>query len=280
MRRPDVRAAVPWLAAAASVGLFASAAMPTDGWWSAAPALVVVAVAWFVGVALLARAAVRGARRGLIAVLALAPPAVAVVAAVLTLATFLTAILPLAAPILVAVAVVLALVLTGRGVPPYRRAQPAAVGAGAAASLALVALGVADGLVWLPQSLVPSMAAAEIHAALVEQGGARTLAFTAAFGVLWAVAILIVAAIVRWRRLRPGPTLAWTLMPGALALAGLPMWEFAIGMVISDSLPPYRGGPSDAWPWLAALGCIVLGIATHAALRRRADAAASVPVPT
>lgn len=276
MRRPDIRAAVPWLAAASAIGLFA-AAMPTDGWWSAAPPLVVVAVAWLAGVALLARAAVRGAHPGAVAVLALAPPVVAVVATVLTLATFVTAILPLAAPIAVAVAVVLALVLTGRGVPPYRRAQPIAVGAGAAASLALVALGVADWLVWLPQSLAPSTSASEIHAALVEQGGAGTLAFTAAFGALWAVATLVVAAIVLWRRLRPGPTLAWTLMPGVLALAGLPMWELAIGMVISDSLPPYRGGPSDAWPWLAALGCVAAGVATHGALRRRAEAPASVP---
>lgn len=279
LRRPDVRAALPWLATTASAGLFATAAMPIDGWLPTVPVLVTVGIAWLAGVALLVRAVARGAHPGVAVLLALAPPLVAVVAAIATFAAFLTAILPLAAPLLVAVGVVLALVLTGRGVPPYRAAQPAAVATGTVASLALVALGVADGLVWLPETLVPGMSAGEVHDALVAQGGAGTIGFMIGFGVLWAAATLVVAAIVLWRRLRPGPTIAWTLAPGALALAGVPVWEFGIGMVISDSLPPFRGGPSEGWPWLAALGCVAVGVATHAALRRREGAPTTVAAP-
>ncbi len=278
LQRTDVRAALPWLATAASVGLFATAAMPVDGWSTVIPVLAVVAATWVVGIAGLVRAAVQGAHPGVVVLLALAPPVVAAAAALVTFAAFLTAILPLAAPILVSVAVLLALLLTGRGVPPHRPAQPAAVAIGACVSLGLVALGIIDGLVWMPETLVPSMSAIEIHGALVEQGGAGMLTFVVAFGALWAGTTLVVAAIVLWRRLRPGPTLAWTLAPGALALAGLPMWEFGIGMVISDSLPPFRGGPSEAWPWLAALGCVVVGVATHGVLRRPADAPAAEAV--
>ncbi|WP_144720858.1 hypothetical protein [Agrococcus jejuensis] len=276
LHRPDVRAAVACLSAVVAAGLFAMTVMPRDGWWSIAPMVALVATAVVAGAGLLVRAAVQGAPRGQLVAIAVIAAGASVAAVGVAFGAILGAALVLGIPLLLAIVACLALVLTGRGVPPFAPRAPRAIATGAGVSLVLVALGVVDALVWLPETLVPGAAAAEVHAALAA-AGAEGSRLAMVFGAAWAASAIVVAAIVRWRRLRPGASFAWTAAPGILAIMGLGWWELGLGMDIADTLMT-GGGLSWAMPWLAALACVATGIATFAVLRDRAPVANAAAV--
>ncbi|WP_092504363.1 hypothetical protein [Agrococcus jejuensis] len=277
LQHPDARAAVACYAAVVAAGLFAMAVMPRDGWLSIAPMVVVVVAGLVVGTALLVRAGLRGAPRGQLVAIAASAAGAAVLAVVVAFGAILGMSLVLGFPIVLAIVAAIALVLTGRGVPPYAPVRWASVAAGTGASLALVGLGVADALVWLPETLVPGATAAEVHAALAAAGETDSHGLAVMFAVMWGASTLVVAAVVLWRRLRPGASLAWTLAPGVLAIMGLPWWQFGLGMDIADTLVT-SGGMSWAMPWLAAASCVAAGVATFAVLRDRAPIASAAAV--
>lgn len=279
LQHPDARAAVACLSVVVAAGLFSMAAMPRDGWPSIAPMIAIVVAATITGVASLVRAGIRGAPRGqLVAIAAVAAASVAL-AVIVAFGAILAIGLVLGFPVVLAVVAVIVLVLTGRGVPPYAPVRWAAVTVGSLLSLALVGLGVADALIWLPESLVPGATAAEVHAALAAAGETDGRGFAIAFAAMWGSSTLVVAAVALWRRLRSGASLAWTLAPGVLAIMGLPWWELGLGMDIADTMLT-SGGMSWAMPWLSAAACVATGIATFAVLRDRAPIASAAAVVT
>ncbi|MBG6054968.1 hypothetical protein IWX81_001379 [Salinibacterium sp. CAN_S4] len=130
-------------------------------------------------------------------------------------------------------------------------------------ALATVALGALDLLVWSPQAMAPDYALGEIWAALPPAELAAGMAFVIIWIVFWTVATLVYLAggiSVLGRAARPS-TRSLT-SAGLLLVAGAVFFQFfagfGIGMSISDTLPPFRGGGSDIRAWCAMLGQLSL----------------------
>ena len=126
--------------------------------------------------------------------------------------------------------------------------------------LAVVALGAIDGLVWMPLAIAPGYTLPEIHAAMEAVGeGAGSVAFIAAWAVFWGLAALTPTVLALSGRTwlgRLDVRRVWgvALLVGAGAIFFQWWATFSMGMSVSDTLPPFRGGQSDFWGWYAATG--------------------------
>ncbi|GEK80449.1 hypothetical protein [Agrococcus baldri] len=148
------------------------------------------------------------------------------------------------------------LVVAGLGVmllafdPSMRAAAPrpvrgAALGGGVA--LAVLALGVLDGLVLLPLTLAAPMPLDEIYAALAAAGEDHGVGVVVWWAAIWAVAIgLLAAGLLRNRRAEAG-TLGALLAATVLAMTALPLTQFPMGMSLGDTVA-IAGGFSFAFP--------------------------------
>ena len=133
--------------------------------------------------------------------------------------------------------------------------------------VAVAALGVVDGLVWMPLALAPDYSLAQIYAALETQGS-----FAQWGPVVWAilVAIAAVSTLVAFRH-----ATAFFIVTAGLALGSaaiLLQWFFAfgIGNGVSDALPPYVGGNSGFAPFFWFAGQLMLVAVIGRVFRARA----------
>jgi hypothetical protein len=276
LQRERSRSAFGWLAAAVvgahSSAMSAAAALAPSGIasplsWSAAAAaaLSLVVVAGMLGIGagqlvLLVRAAPRrwATRAAPVALLALgllsAPlaPLLAVVGAPLHL------VLPIA--------------LAGHGVglllldPSTRAGAPRpvrGVALGLVAAIAVLALGLLDALVLLPMTLAPRMPIDELWASMAAVGEASGWVAPVLWAAAWLVALLVLALGLLRARRRGRGSLGLLLGAGALAVGGLPLAEFSIGMGVADAFGT-GGGMSFAYPVVAFLATVL--VAASAAL--------------
>ena len=141
-----------------------------------------------------------------------------------------------------------------------------------ALSLATVAVGALDLLVWSPLAQAPAFTLDEIWAALSPADAATGFGFAVGWIVFWALASLIYLAgsiAVLGRHARPSTRML--AAAGLLLVSGAVFFQFwagfSIGMSIADTLPPYTGGGSDVRAWYAMtgqfslVGALILGIA-------------------
>lgn len=274
MRDPRVLAAVPWLVAAIGAGAMATTAVAVDAWWQAAPLLTVLVVALLVGLGLLAAAATRApASAGRLALVGGLELLAVPFAAAAQMFAFIFGPLVLLVPVAVVACAIVLLVRRGsaQGRPAF-----AAVAAATVAALAVVAVGVLDGLVWLPLALAPGMELGAIYAELARQDEDHGIPMVVAWGVVAAAGVMVAAAAALRRRHRASAAAALALAPVVPALLVLQWWEFAMGMSLSDALPPYTGGQSDAMPWIGALTAVLAGLVAWLAVRSRG---ARIPLP-
>lgn len=275
------RAALPWLAMALVAAGTTPAGVPIAGeWWRALPlgALLVAGLLVGLGTLALAVARERTLARGAALLAALTLLAVPLVAAVSTFAILFGPVV-LLVPFGVLGLSVVALLVRGRreGRPAIRSALGAAV-----VGLAAVAIGLADGLVWLPHALAPGYEIGAIHDELVRRDEAYGIAMLAVWAAVSALAVLLTALAALRRRETARRAAAMTVAPAIAALLLLPWWEFSMGMSLSDALPPGNGGGmSAAMPWIGALAAMLAGCATWLALPPTASAAGrAVDAPT
>lgn len=272
LRDPGVRAAAPWLVMAVAAGAMATTAMGVDAWWAAAPVGAALGVGLLVGLGLLVAAALRRpASAGRLALVGGFAVFAVLVAAALQMFAFVLGPLVLAAPVAILVAAIVLLAL--RGASTRRPAVPG-VAIGALVGLAATAIGVLDGLVWMPLALAPGYELDAIYAELARQGEDHGIPMVVAWGALAAAGVVVAGAAALRRRHRAGPAAAITIAPAVAALLGLQWWEFAMGMSVSDALPPYAGGQSDAMPWIGSLTAILAGLVVWLALRAPCASAA------
>ncbi|MFC7431558.1 MULTISPECIES: hypothetical protein [unclassified Agrococcus] len=268
LRDPRALAAVPWLVAAIAAGAMATTVMAVDAWWQAAPLVSVLLAGIVVGLGLLVAAAAPrpSAARPLALLGALALLAVPIAAA---MQTFAFAFGPLVLILPVAVLVLASVLLALRGTSRRRPAVGAVAGA-ALVALAVTAVGVLDGLVWMPMTLAPGIPLDVIYAELERQGEDGGIPMVVAWGVVATLGVVVAGAAALRRRHGAAAAAALTLAPAVSALLVLQWWEFAMGMSVSDALPPYAGGQSDAMPWIGALTAALAGLVAWLALRSSA----------
>ena len=222
-------------------------------------------VRFLVGLALLVSAAVRRrasagwlALAGTLAILAIP------LAAAVQMFAFVLGPLVLVAPAAVLVVGIVALAVPGAS--PGRPAV-ASVAVGTAIALAAVAVGMLDGLVWLPLALAPGYDLDAIYAELIRQDEDHGIPLLVGWAALAAAGVVAAGAAALRRRLRPSLAAACAIAPAVAALLVLQWWEFSMGMSVSDALPPYAGGQSDAMPWIGALTAVLAGLVAGLALR-------------
>lgn len=250
---------------AIAAGAMATTAMGGGTWWAAAPVGTAICVGLLVGLALLVSAAVRRrasagwlALAGTLAILAIP------LAAAVQMFAFVLGPLVLVAPAAVLVVGIVALAVPGAS--PGRPAV-ASVAVGTAIALAAVAVGMLDGLVWLPLALAPGYDLDAIYAELIRQDEDHGIPLLVGWAALAAAGVVAAGAAALRRRLRPSLAAACAIAPAVAALLVLQWWEFSMGMSVSDALPPYAGGQSDAMPWIGALTAVLAGLVAGLALR-------------
>ncbi|QUW18027.1 hypothetical protein [Agrococcus sp. Marseille-Q4369] len=283
LQRERARSAHGWLAAAvvgahyaamsAAGVLAASWSGSALSWAAAASALVLCVVAGMlvIGVGqlvLLVRAAPRRWA-------AASTPVVLVALGLLTapLAPFLAVVgapLHLVLPLVVAAHGIGLLLLdpsVRAGAP--RPVQGVVLGLGAAISVLVV--GLLDALVLLPMTLAPGVPLDALWSGMAAVGEAGGWVVPVLWAGAWAVALLVLGlGLLRARRGDRG-SLGLLLGAAALAVGGLPVAEFSIGMGVADTFGT-RGGMSLAYPAIALVATAL--VAASAALligARRSD---------
>ena len=114
---------------------------------------------------------------------------------------------------------------------------------------AVIAVGAVDLLVWAPMALAPGYELVEIYAALSEGDRVAGLVWIALWTLFWLVFVVALAIIGlmtarKADRFRIRPVLVVLLTIAATIVFFQPWSGFSLGMSISDTLPPYRGGMS------------------------------------
>jgi hypothetical protein len=130
--------------------------------------------------------------------------------------------------------------------------------------LGTIAAGLADGLVWMPLAITDdSYGLADIYG-VIGLAVAVPLVVWAAIGLALALALVAITAT-------PGEALTRALSPKRIVLLGFvlaglgllaaPWGAFALGMEISDTIPPMVGGGSVVTPFLSVGGGLALLVA-------------------
>lgn len=276
LQRERARSAHGWLAAAvvgahyaamSAASALATGSSPSGVSWPAAAAsalvLCVVAGMLVIGVGqlvLLVRAAPRRWA-------AASTPVVLVALGLLTapLAPFLAVVgapLHLVLPLVVAALGIGLLLLdpsVRSGAP--RPVQGVVLGLGAAISVLVV--GLLDALVLLPMTLAPGVPVDALWSGMAAVGEAGGWVVPVLWAGAWAVALLVLGlGLLRARRGDRG-SLGLLLGAAALAVGGLPVAEFSIGMGVADTFGT-RGGMSLAYPAIALVAAAL--VAASAAL--------------
>lgn len=276
LQRDRARSVLGWLAAAVvgahcsamSVSAaFATAASGSALSWSAAAAaaLSLVVVAGMLGIG-----------TGQLVLLVRAAPkrwaGVAAPVALVVLGLLVAPLAPLLAVVGAPLHLVLPLAVAGHGIglllldPRMRAAAPRpvrSVALGLAAAIVVLALGLVDALVLLPTTLAPRMPLDELWAGMAAVREAGGWVVPVLWAGAWAVGILVLAlGLLRARRGGPG-SLGLLLGAAALAIGGLPVAQFSIGMGVADTFGT-GGGMSLGYPAIALLATVL--VAASAAL--------------
>lgn len=272
MLRARQRSAFGWLAAAVVAAHLAGLNLPWQGdplawlWFgltaAAAAAMLGVGLAQL---ALLART--DRSRRGVVTAAGVLTALGILTAPLAGVLAFVGGIFHMAAPL---AAVGLGIVLL---FAPHRNtgARPWA-GAAFGSLVAVLALtaGVLDTLVLLPLAMTDGMPLTEIYAAMDAAGEGGTQ-LPIAWALMWTVGFAVLAAALIRRRARTDVALGILIAGSAIALFGLPVTQFGIGMSISDTLYG-AGGISAALPAMmfgaAALTALAAALLIGATNRR------------
>ncbi|WP_026372939.1 hypothetical protein [Agrococcus lahaulensis] len=214
-----------------------------------------------------------GVGGGQLALLARAEPrrwaAAAVPATLVVLGLLAAPLAPFLAIVGAPLHLVLPLVVVGHGIglllldPSMRAGAPRpvrGVALGLVAAIAVLALGVLDALVLLPLTLAPGVPLDELWSGMAAVGEAGGWVVPVLWAGAWAVAILVLAlGLLRARRGGRG-SLGLLLGAAALAVGGLPVAEFSIGMGVADTFAT-GGGMSAAYPAIALLATALVAAA-------------------
>lgn len=145
------------------------------------------------------------------------------------------------------------------------------VALGLAAGIAVLVLGLLDALVLLPLTLAPGVPLDDLWSSMAAVGEAGGWVVPVLWAGAWAVALLVLAlGLLRARRGGRG-SLGLLLGAAALAVGGLPVTQFSIGMGVADTFGT-GGGMSFAYPAIALIATML--VAASAALligARRSD---------
>jgi hypothetical protein len=144
--------------------------------------------------------------------------------------------------------------------PPISRTRRRVLAAAASAVLlGVVALGVADAVVWMPEALVPGMDAAEIRNRMDAAGELSwALSSITTWAVIWAVVALapmVIAMLPIGPRMLPRTSSVALLALVAASAAIFFQWmgSFSMGMGVADTFG-VGGGQSGFWVFYSLLG--------------------------
>lgn len=266
MQRARNRSAVAWLAGGVVVAHLAGMTMvwgaqPAGGWvWFGLTTSVALAMlaAGITQLVLLARAE---QRRIPVAVTIGAVAALGILTAPLAgFLLFVAGVTHLAAPV-AAMAFGIALLSFDPSMRAGARRPWLGTAVGASIVTVVVALGVVDTLVLLPQAMAPGHSLAEISAALRSAGENGGHWLPLAWATLWLMAtVLLALGLLRNRRSQRG-ALGVLLCAAAVALFALPLAQFPIGMSMGDTFVT-QGGTSALLPALLFVGALCAAAAS------------------
>lgn len=157
-----------------------------------------------------------------------------------------------------------------------RRTRPWSAIALVGTVAAVVALTVADILVWYPLAAVPGMSLAEIRAGVAAAGETNSDVGITVWATVWLVIVTVVAAPLGWSKRPSWRSRPYRTMAACLVVLGANITSFGpatgIKMGLGDSLAGYTGVFTPVDPLLTTVGAIAFATAVHAGLATRREA--------